>query len=180
MRKTIILITILFSLNSLSQTSENNRITEIKETINWLNLKIKEHQFSDKKIKLEYDLELVVQKNKCFLQVEQYSYWPIKLVAKSKSLIPLNEINPIFFENRGYDKDAKYGYSLIINIKNENHSIQEQNLIYSLGNNEKVEAISEVSIQLNKSIDNENLRERFKNAFNNLIEQTQKSVENKF
>jgi hypothetical protein len=180
MRKIIFCTLLFISTKALSQSNNEKNLSELIETIDWINLKVKKHQFSDEKIKIEYELNLITEGGKYFLEIIEDSYWPVILVTKRKSVVPLNEIKPIWFSNRGYDSNAQYGYTLHIEIQNENHSIKEENVIYSLGDNKRINKIYKTSIQLDKSIDDESLRDRFKNAFIKLIEYSQTVDKNKY
>lgn len=165
-------------IHNESSIITKNTEKELTETVEWLNQKIQEYQFNGK-FKAEYILSLVKQKGDFYIKILQDFYLSgKKLTSKSTSYIPINEISNIYFSKRGYDFDTedKKGYILKITMKNDNHKIIEETTSYFMGESTKSETKSYYVINLERSIDKEDLQERMNKAFDYLKELTQTKV----
>ena len=165
-----------------------NTEKEIKETIEWLNQKIQKYQFDSLEFKVEYQLSFEKYKGEFFMIILQDYFMAggKKPFNKYKTFIPISEISSISFKKRGVglEVDTKYnkaGYVLKISTKNNNHKITEERTTYLFGESTiETKNISEYYINLERSIDSENLQERIIKAFNYLKVLTKKEVIEKF
>ena len=159
---------------------------EINETINWLNQKIQKYQYDGKRMKTEYELSTEKHKGEFFIRINQdFYFWSDKRLAnKMSTLIPIKDIWYIEFRKRGseFASEDQKGYILEITMKNKNHSIIEENTSYSknFGISESTESKSSYIINLERTIDDENLQERIDKSFHYLKSLTQKKIEEKF
>lgn len=169
--------------NKLTIHNESSIVTkntekELTETVEWLNQKIQEYQFNGK-FKVEYFLSLEKQKGDFYIKILQDFYLSgKKLTSKSTSYIPINEISNIYFSKRGYDFDTedKKGYILKITMKNDNHKIIEETTSYFMRESTKSETKNYYVINLERSIDKEDLQDRMNKAFDYLKELTQTKI----
>lgn len=181
MRLTTTFLFIFLAFNSYSQNVEK----EIKETISWLNDKVQIFQINGK-IKAEYELNFEKLDNDFYIKIHQdfYTFGKDKgITEKSLAYIPIKEIGNIEFKNRGYkwQTEEERGYILFIYIKNDNHKILKETTTYFMGKESKSSKKENYYvINLKRTIDNENLRERIKKSFDYLKEITTEKKTEKF
>ena len=156
MKKSFYLL-LLFSLFSSKNSFSQNEVskTDIKETLDWLNQK-----FYENKIWRSYTFEKVE-----FFNNEPYLIMVIKPgncndvdICK----IPLKKIDTINYELWGI-KSSNDTYELTLNTKNEEKIVWYQR-------DENCGQIGDkMTISLNPTIENDDLKNRIKNALNHLL-----------
>ncbi|WP_010521196.1 hypothetical protein [Aquimarina agarivorans] len=185
-RKITLFITFTFvTFIALCQEKKIDRDTEIFETILWLDSKIQKYQFNGPDLKCEYSLEYKKNDFIYFLIINETQYWPSdKLYSKSVIKIPLKDLQEIsYLRTRGgeWSKENERGYIIDLKTINGKHSIKSNETNYLWGQNKKTEEEkNDFYINVKKSIDEENLNERFIKAFNYIISLSKPNIKEKF
>lgn len=159
---------LLYTITGFSQNDGLYLDKETKETIEWLNSKLIEHQFETSKIKhIQYFESVREIKGSYYLMGEQTQHINT-LVMQRVFAIPIEKINSISFE----DKE----YNIWINIRMKNH----EEAVLTSSDGENWTKVSNLPFIFSKSIDNENLRPRLKKAFEYLMKLYGNKTEEKF
>lgn len=159
---------LLCTITCFSQNDGSNLDKETKETLEWLNSKLIEHQYETSEIKhLQYFESVREIKGSYYLMGEQTQHIRTSVMQRFFA-IPIEKINSISFE------DKEYNIWIYIRMKNNEDAV----LISSDGENWT--KVNNLPLIFSKSIDNENLRPRLKKAFEYLMKLYGNKTEEKF
>ena len=148
-------------INDFSYKSKKDNIDfdkEIKGTIEWINSVFVKYQYEDTDLIQKQNIHSVVEIENQFYLFGVRTQETSKPWAFSKGfLIPLAKINNIDYSEK------KSNYWLEVKMKNNEEAI------VMIDGNDKKDYIEKLEFMLDKSIDNENLRPKLKNALEYII-----------
>ena len=149
-------------INDFSFKSNKDNIDfdkEIKGTIDWINSIFVKYQYEKPDLIQKQNIHSVVEIENQFYLFGVRTQETSKPWAFSKGfLIPLSKINNIDYSEK------KFNYWLEVKMKNNEESI------VMIDGNDKKDYIDKLVFMLDKSIDNESLRPKLKNALEYIIE----------
>jgi clan AA aspartic protease (TIGR02281 family) len=149
-------------INDFSFKSNKDNIDfdkEIKGTIDWINSIFVKYQYEEPDLIQKQNIHSVVEIENQFYLFGVRTQETSKPWAFSKGfLIPLSKINNIDYS------EEKFNYWLEVKMKNNEESI------VMIDGNDKKDYIDKLVFMLDKSIDNESLRPKLKNALEYIIE----------
>lgn len=170
MKKSALIIALLFlSSHSFAQKENLIREKEVSETIEWLNIKFIEHQFSSDGTTQIHTFKEISEINGVNYLTGIHTQETNKPWRFSRIfIIPIDKINSISFI------DMPSNIWMEIRMKNNEDDI----ILY----NEKAEAtsVNSYAFMLNNSIDNEKLRPRIKKSIEHLMELYGNKTKEKF
>ena len=149
-------------INDFSYKSKKDNVDfdkEIKGTIEWINSVFVKYQYEDTDLIQKQNIHSVVEIENQFYLFGVRTQETSKPWAYSKGfLIPLSKINNIDYSEK------KFNYWLEVKMKNNEEAI------VMIDGNDKKDYIDKLEFMLDKSIDNESLRPKLKNALEYIIE----------
>ena len=149
-------------INDFSYKSKKDNIDfdkEIEGTIEWINSVFVKYQYEDTDLIQKQNIHSVVEIENQFYLFGVRTQETSKPWAYSKGfLIPLSKINNIDYSEK------KFNYWLEVKMKNNEEAI------VMIDGNDKKDYIEKLEFMLDKSIDNESLRPKLKNALEYIVE----------
>lgn len=163
------LLLFFIAIDGFTQTGDINLEKETKETLEWINSKFIEHQFASSDTKQVQSFAEVREISGQYFLMGEHSQETEKMWGFSRVFaIPIKKINSISFI------DKEFNVWLEIRMKNN------EKVVLETRDGENWTKLDSFAFMLAKSIDKDDLRSRFKEAFKYLMKLYGNDSEEKF